>query len=193
MTRQSERAPRRTEDRRKTAMWEETMRTVRSARASVWMRCAAVAAGVLGLAGCGSGAGGSDEELGVTEQHFTIPDSWTCATKVWETGASRTLGNDSYRVDVGVQSQGALKLFHPVDVAFDAIATVKGTSISYNWKSTVPVRAVITSAGPGTTTVFDYRPGATSGMGIAANNNVTSLEPVYMLFCFDAPPPICGG
>ncbi len=138
-------------------------------------------------AGCGGAA-----QLDSMEQNWTIPDSWTCATTVYEAGGPRTIGNNSYRVDVGVQATGNLNVYHPIDVGFNSIATVKGSQISYNWTSSTPIRAIITSAGAGKTTIFDYRPGKLSGKGVVANDNVTSLEPIYMLFCFDSPGPVCG-
>ncbi len=153
-------------------------------------RMLAAAAAIAMTLGCAPGTG--TDEAGTIEQAWTIPDSWTCATQTYEAGGARTIGNNSYRIDVGLQSQGQLNIYRPIDVAFDSIATVKGTSISYNWTSTTPIRAIITSAGPGKTTIFDYRPGATSGKGVVANDNVQQLEPIYMLFCFDSPPPVCG-
>lgn len=140
-------------------------------------------------AGCDPG---TDAAGGLAQDAATIPDDWSCGTVVYDSGAFRPLGNDSYRIEPGVQTAGTLLMYQPVDAAYDAIATAKAWGNYFSWTSSVPIRAIITSAGPGKTTVFDYRPGRTSGFGVTAVDATQTYNPLFMLFCFDAPPPLCA-
>lgn len=146
---------------------------------------------VIAIAALASACGGGAGTYVTNEQNWTIPDSWTCATQVWESGGVRSIGNDAFTLVPGGQGAGEMRIYHPVDAAHDAIVLVKSSSYWYDWTATMTVRAVIASAGPGKTTIFDYRPGVTSGRGLATNDNVQGLEATSLVFCFDSPPPVC--